>query len=331
MIKSIAVVARLFNAAAVGHDRDDGIVRVLSRSLVFAFALLATTSAWAQTFYDPTVAYTLAAGRATYLYLANGDGSHAVSVANSSSGITGIDFAPGGGRIAFSDQRVGVKVFGYTASNSGITLNGSVQLLDPGSTSGPDFSSDGSRILYYKGATQTSPGGIYAIASAGGTPVFLYPGAGVITQRWLRPTTNGDAFAVLKLLSVNGQSVYEIWTVQLDANDQVVSAGSVLSTASQVFKGIEDFDTARTRDALLITADYPTTNRVVELDLQSLAIKDVAGPTFRVHYSANDSQIVSRDLPHLGSKEYVTSLEIGTGFITRLTKAGNFGAVDTRP
>jgi len=325
----IALVARLFpNVAAVGHDRDDRIVRHLSRSLVLASALLATTSVWAQTAYNPTVAYTSVAGKTTYLYLANADGSHAVSVASSSTGITGIDFTPGGGRIAFSDKRVGLKVLGYTASNSGITLNGSVQLLDPGSTSGPDFSSDGSRILYYKAATQTAPGGIYGIASAGGTPVFLYPGSGVISQRWLRPATNGNAFAFLKL---SGQYVYEIWTVQLDGNDQALGSGVVLSTATQVFKGIEDFDTARTRDALLITADYPTTNRVVEFNLQSRALIDVAGPTFRVHYSADDSRIVSTDLPHLGSKEYVTSLDLATGFITRLSGAGNFGAVDARP
>lgn len=293
--------------------------------------LLAATAASGQTAYNPTVAYTQLAGSTTYLYLANGDGSHAVRVASSANGFGGIDFAPGGGRIAFSD-RVGLKVMAYTASNTGIVVN-SVTVLVAGSYLGaPDFSSDGSRILYNNTQFSNGANGIYAVPATGGTSVFLHEGSAYGQNRWLRPTNFGNAFAFVKTVTApNVPAIYEIWTVLLDANDNVVSAGPVLSTTSQAFKGIEDFDTARTRDALLITANYPTTIRIVEFDLHSYAVSDKAGGTHRVHYSADDSRIVSTDLHYLGSKEYVTSLDPLTGFITRLTKAGNYGSIDARP
>lgn len=206
-----------------------------------------------------------------------------------------------------------------------------VALLVAGTyTSSPDFSADGSRVIYYNYLTQASSGGVYAIPASGGAPVLLFVGPGS-SPRWLRQASYASAFVFMKHFPVGSSDVYELWMVQLDGSDNVISADRVLSTASQAFKGIEDFDVARTRDALLITANYPTTIRVVEFDLHSYAVSDKAGGTYRVHYSANDSRIVSTDLHSLGSKEYVTSLDPGTGFVTRLTKAGNFGAVDARP
>lgn len=301
------------------------------RTIAGLIVLFATSGAWAQTAYNPTVAYSQLEGRSTNLYVANADGSHVVRVAASAKGINGIDFAPGGGRIAFVEKGVGIKVLSYTASNSGIIVNNVLPLVLRSNAYGPDFSSDGSRVLYHD-VDQAGIGGIYAVSAGGGTsPVLLYAGA-CGWQRWLRSTTFGNAFVCMKIVSApNAASVYEIWTVLLDGNDQVLSAGPVLSTASQTFKGIEDFDTARTRDALLITANYPTTIRVVEFDLNSYAVIDKAGGTYKAHYSADDSRIVSTDLHYLGSKEYVTSINLGTSVITRLSKAGNFGSVDARP
>lgn len=307
----------------------------MKRLIVSLALLLAATAAWGQTAYDPTVAYANLEGRTTNLYLANADGTHVVRVASSAKGINGIDFAPGGGRIAFHDRAAGITVLSYTASNAGIKVD-TVKVVAKGPAySTPDFSSDGSRILYYAAAAAgnlyPNAPGIYVVPAAGGNSVFLHRGSDQGSFRWLRPASFGNAFAFLKLYPVNGQSIYEIWTVLLDGNDQFLSAGPLLSTANQAFNGIEDFDTARTRDALLITANYPTTIGVVEFDLVTYAITPVAGPTYKVHYSADDSRIVSTDLHYLGSKEYVTSLDLGTGLITRLTKAGNFGSVDARP
>ena len=299
------------------------------RFLASLALFLAATTAWAQTAYDPTVAYTKLAGSTTYLYLANGDGTHAVSVASSANGFAGIDLAPGGNRVAFSDK-TGLKVLNYSASNTGIVVN-SVTLLVAGIyTSSPDFSYDGNRVLYYNYETQASSGGVYAVSAGGGTPVLLFLGPGY-APRWLRPTSYGNAFVFMKHFPVGTGDVYEIWKVLLDGSDNVVGTATVLSTASQAFKGIEDFDTARTRDALLITANYPTGIRIVDFDLRSGAVADKAVNTYRVHYSADDSRIISTDLQYLGSKTYVTSIDLGTSFITRLTKAGNFGSIDARP
>jgi hypothetical protein len=149
----------------------------------------------------------------------------------------------------------------------------------------------------------------------------------------LRPADLGNAFAFLKAVP-HGPNVpvdYEIWTVLLDANDQVISAGPVLSTATQAFKSIEHFDTAHTRNALLIAADYPTVIDMVDFDLETGVVTDTNVHGFQMHYSADDSHIVFKNLNYLGSADYVNSLDLGTGVVTHLTKKGSFGVTDARP
>jgi hypothetical protein len=293
-----------------------------------AACLFATTIASAATAYDPTVAYVQLSGNSANLYVANADGSHAIRLASGYKAISGIDFAPGGGRIAFADRQ-GLKVVTYTASNSGITVNSTVQ-LSSGIFGSPDFSSDGTRILYYQ---VTAPVGFRAIPASGGASVFLHAGSGLGVGRWLRPADLGNAFAFLKAVP-HGPNVpvdYEIWTVLLDANDQVISAGPVLSTATQAFKSIEHFDTAHTRNALLIAADYPTVIDMVDFDLETGVVTDTNVHGFQMHYSADDSHIVFKNLNYLGSADYVNSLDLGTGVVTHLTKKGSFGVTDARP
>lgn len=60
-----------------------------------------------------------------------------------------IDFALGGGRIAFLENGVGFKVLSYTASNWGIIVNNGLPLVLGRNAYDPDFSSDGSRILHH--------------------------------------------------------------------------------------------------------------------------------------------------------------------------------------
>lgn len=293
-----------------------------------AACLLSTAIASAATAYDPTVAYVQLSGNAANLYVANADGSHAVRVATGYKSINGLDFAPGGGRIAFTDRQ-GLKVVTYTASNSGITVNSTVQ-LSSGIFGSPDFSSDGTRILYYQG---TAPVGFRAIPASGGASVFLHTGSGLGVGRWLRPVDLGNAFAFLNAVP-HGPNVpvdYEIWTVLLDANDQVINAGPVLSTATQAFKSIEQIDIAHTRNALLIAADYPTVIDMVDFDLEANAVTDTGVQGFQMHYSADDSHIVFKNINDLGSPDYVNSLDLGTGVVTHLTKKGSFGVTDARP
>ena len=154
----------------------------------------------------------------------------------------------------------GLKVVSYTASNAGITVNG-VQMIVPGRHGGPDFSPDGTRLLY----VSFSPSGIRVVPSTGGTPVLLYETSGE-SPRWLRSDDLGDAFAFSTI--VGGMPAhYEIWTVLID--DAGTTAGPVLSTASQAFKYIQPpFDVAHTRNALLLSVSYPIAsplgNRMVD-------------------------------------------------------------------
>lgn len=305
------------------------------RAIAFAITLLAATGASAQSAYDPQVAYVQLSGNTSYIYLANQDGTHAVRLVAGVRGISGIDFAPGGGRIAFTDHQA-LKVVSYSASSSGIRVDRIDQRVT-GVFGPPDFSPDGSRILYYQSGTATTPGGVLAVPSTTGAPVMLYASTTSGIAKWLRSTTLGNAFAFLRMVphGLNAPVDYELWTVLLDAGDNVISAGPVLSTATQEFKAIEDFDIAHTRDALLVSADYPTgspiANNIVELDLATGSITDKAGAGFRMHYSADDSRIVFRNLRTPGSSDYVNSLDLGTGLVTHLTKKGNFGTVDARP
>lgn len=111
--------------------------------------------------------------------------------------------------------------------------------------------------------------------------------------------------------------------------DGTVTAGPALSTANQTFKGIEDFDIAHASNALLITANYPTTIRLVEFNLVSGAVTDKGGPGTRGHFFADDSWIVYREQVKGGY--FINSLDPDTGLSTRLTARGAYGFIDARP
>lgn len=300
---------------------------VLSAFAHMIFAIVAAP-AWAQSAYDPVVAYTQPQGKSTQLYLANADGSHAVPVASVSKNIVGIDFAPGGGRIAFSDSE-GLKLLDYSASISGITVSGT-QVLVSGRTARPDFSSDGSRILYTNTGNE-----FFAVSAAGGTPVFLYRESGLSSPRWLRSGALGNGFAAMKPYSQDSVTNHQIRVVLLDGDDNVTSVTTVPETADQEFGAIEDFDTARTRDGFLLSVGYrlgyPITNNMVELDLLNRVVTPVAGEGHRAHYSADDTRIIFRNRPARRTPDHVYSVEVATGNITRLTNKGTFQDTDAAP
>lgn len=114
-------------------------------------------------------------------------------------------------------------------------------------------------------------------------------------------------------------------------DDRVVATGLVLTAAEQSLKQISEFDTARTRDALLMVVNYVTGPRMVEVDIVSGTVSPVhQGLGTRVHYSSDDSRILFIS-PHLAAGDYVSSLDPATGLITRLTKKGSYGTTDARP
>jgi hypothetical protein len=289
-----------------------------------ASALLAAGSAGAATLYDPQVAYTVVSGTSTNLMLANADGSRAVKVASYRGLLTGLDFAPGGGRIAYLDGQ-GIKVLAYTASDTGITVTG-VQTLAAAASgvgfSAPDFSPDGTRIAYIK-STSTVPQAVRVVAASTGAELASFTCSPCDNVRWLRAGP-GDGFAYIHYVNAKA----EIWTALVNG-DGSVTAGPVLTTAGQAFGAIGEFDVAHTRDALVFVAAYATGSRQVEFDLYSQALTD-RGAGERPHFSSDDSAIVGRS-PHSSSGDYVVSTDVATGLQTRLTKKGNYGATDARP
>ena len=301
----------------------DAMCRMTRLSLVLALAGCPGL-AFAQTTYDPAIAYTQAQGKTTNLYVANADGSRAVKVA-SGTNINAIDFAPGGGRVAYSSSD-GLRVVSFSASTSGVAVTGNSLLVAGSGVYGPDFSADGARILYHHS------GAYRAVPSGGGAPTLLYTAfSGGFSQRWLRPAEMGNAFAFLVPVP-HGPNVpvdYEIRIVLLDAQDQVVAVSTAVSTASQAFKAIEDFDTARTRNALVLAANFPTTARLLDYDIGTMQVGDLGAGGARVHYTADDSALVYREQVKGGS--FITRLQLGSGALTRLTAKGDYGVVDTRP
>ncbi len=303
------------------------------RILAFALALLAGTSAWAQS-YDPRLAYALASGKSYYVYVANRDGTHAVRLYADDANISGVDFAPGGGRIVVGD-RAGVKVLAYTASSSGVHLD-SVTSLDGGAAAGPpDFSDDGARILYFRSSQLSDPSkvpGFWVVAATGGTPKLVYPGSALDAVRWLRSADLGSAFAYLKTVP-HGPNVpvdYEIWTVLLDAQDNVSSAGPTLSTADHAFKYIEDFDIAHTRNSLLVTVSDAVGRSLIDFDVPTRAITVRSHALiFRCHYSDDDSWFGAKEEVKGGF--FIDAVDSATGAQTRVIAKANYGAFDVRP
>lgn len=296
--------------------------------LATLLALLSCATAGAATLYDPQVAYVQTSGGSSNLMVANADGSRAVKVAGVRGGIFAVDFAPGGGRLAYLDAQ-GLKVLSYVASNTGVTVTGTVTLVNAGTGIGidaPDFSPDGTRLAYVH-STNTMPQAVRVVSATDGALLLSHPCSPCAVARWLRPSL-GDAFAYLHYDASGPAVIHEIWTATIHG-DGSVTAGPVLSTATGAIRAINGLDAARGRDALLVEANYATGARLVELDLATFALTD-RGVGERAHFSADDSRIVSRT-PHSASGDYVVSRVVATGIETRLTKKGSFGPIDARP
>lgn len=285
------------------------------RNLALSAAIFTTipTTAWAAT-YDPQVAYAQAGGKGMTLYVANADGTHVVAIATGRL-ISNVELSPAGGRVAFADTQ-GVKLVNFTATSTGVVASAPV-LLAPGGNS-PDFSADGSRILF----RDSNALAVSVVSPAGGAATSIYPG-NCGQPRWLRAATLGNAFACKRYVS---GSTSEIWVVLLNSSDQVTSAGPVTGTVALGVGEISDFDVARTRDALLLTTN-PAVLQEVDITTGTATAR---GLGHEGHFSADDSRIVSLS-PHLASGDYVNTTNVATGVVTHFTNKGSYNSVDAKP
>jgi hypothetical protein len=270
--------------------------------------------------YDPQLAYVKPGPRTSELYLANADGSNAKRVLVNV-GIDAVDLSPAGNLLAYSDAE-GIKLLDFSAGANGITAAAPRLLVAGGTT--PDFSEDGSRIIYHMLADST----VRAIPTTGGTPTTLFTGV-CRSPRWLRQADMGNAFACWRAQS-GAPILYQVWVFLLDGSDHVVSAGPVVSSDGQAFKTIDDrLDVARTRNALLIVTDYPPYPSLLEVNLQTGATT-ARGSGNQVHFSRGDTRVLTVS-PHSSSGDFINALDVGSGIVTQLTKKGTYGALDAQP
>jgi Tol biopolymer transport system component len=291
----------------------------MRRLFLTALLLVVGLGARAQA-YDPAVSYTTLAGNSSVIVLTNQDGSKPVTVFSSKRALSGVNFAPGGGRIAFSEQGV-LRLLTYSASNSGVSVS-SVLTLDssPGGAAAPDFSPDGSRVLYVGNVFGTPE--IRVIPSTGGAYTVVLPNmSGVRRVAWLR---SGTSFVYLRQFQSDLR--VEVRRVDLDPFDGVIGDSGVLTTDDGLFREIADIDSARTRNAMLVVLNYPTDIRIVELNFDTAQFTDLLSGSL-ARYTSSDGRIVYRER----SGNYLSRYDLASGTSIRLTKRGGYASIDARP
>lgn len=322
----------------------------MTRLMLGAALFSAAAACWAQG-YDPKIAFTSYQGNADNLYLANEDGSNPVSIYRANKvRLDAIDMAPvnvatpGAGRIAFSQSGV-LKILTYQVSAGGITATGLTTLDAAGApyegANDPDFSPDGSKILYTR-KTGGIPTEIRLIPAAGGTPKVLWTAASAASQyikqpRWL----DASEFAFIR----GGGLAYstDVQLASLDASDNVVSPTTTLFTSADSFfssnglGGFEDFDVARTRASLLITVTAGAGNyrAFVEYNrLDGSFLRRVSDNGWRGHFTSSDAYILylHGSTRTFNVYDYVYRFDTNPPNNTiQLTSKSQFGYADSRP
>jgi hypothetical protein len=290
----------------------------MRRLLIAAAILVATVSSWAQA-YDPKIAYVQSSRNLASIVLANQDGGKAATVYSSRRPISGVDFAPGGGRIAFSEFGT-LKVLAYTASSSGIVV-GSVTTL-ASSAGDPDFSPDGSQIIYVFSGDATTTSQVRVISASGEPYTVLMPNmSGLRKVVWAK---SGTSFFYVR--QYESDLRIEIRRADL-VGGSVVSDTLLLTSLSGAFGEIDEIDVARTKDSLLLTLNHPTDIRATEYNLSTGLLTEHVSGALRARFSSDDSKVLFIDL----QRQFVNSFDLVSRTTTRLTKRGDFGWVDTRP
>lgn len=308
----------------------------MKRFIASIALFLATTVAWGQG-YNPEIAYTQVAGKSATLYLANRDGTKAVavySVPTKTRHLGAPDFAPGGGRIAFVDTG-SLKVLSYTVTPTGISVTDTIT-LDNGYVDSPDFSPNGNSILY---TTYSQAGGSQIkmiAASSGSMPVHLAwtRPTGVSQARNLRWLRSGDAFVFLTTDITNNPILsYQVRRALLSP-DNTISVTTLFTTTGQEFGNMEDIDIVRTGNAILGSANYPESIRILTFDIDrydrgEAPFAETGAQGFRAHASPNDTHILHHSVDGKSLFVFNTVTE------TDIRIAGNgrsyFGYTDWKP
>jgi dipeptidyl aminopeptidase/acylaminoacyl peptidase len=292
---------------------------------LFLAALLyaASLASWAQTAYNPAVAYVKLSGTTLQLFLANEDGSHAVMVYSTKKAIGAIDFAPSGDKIAFSQQD-GLKLLPYTTTNAGIAV-GPTSVLDTGSVGAIDFSPDGSKLIYVIQPAPNMPQQIRTLPVAGGAKTTLVtdtPGLSAINAvAWLR---SGTSFVYTQGFASDLRT--ELRGASVDTFGNVVPWPLPILTTGGGFSEISELTSAHSREAVLVRLNGTYGVTLIECDVVTGGLTPRV-PGLRGKFSSDDASIVFVD----EGRNFVSRYTVGSGTTTTLTKRGEFGKIDARP
>lgn len=293
------------------------------KSTIIGIAVLVMSSI---AFAQADMIYTQAGSRADEMYLSNADLTNPVLLHSSERRgyLRDPDLHPAGGQVAFIDTRE-LKLLSYSTNGGGRVSVDSVVTLDSGNAVYPDFSPDGSKILY--SVITQSPVRQIRIRSTSGALLFQYDVPNSAENfAWLG---NNKFFYALwdgqnrDSDSVNG-TVMQLHIVELNPNFQLLSDTEVLDTRNAEFGDIRSVEYSVTRDALLMTATSKISqggqDHLFEVDLNSGSYtKLVAGQ--RAELSADESKAIYREYVQNGRKSgYVVKvLDLVSGAIEQLT------------
>jgi TolB protein len=148
------------------------------------------------------------------LYVARGDGAHAVAIASSPKDEYSPTWSPDGSELAFRVNRPGPYAPDIWAANADGSHPRNLTDTPDDTEWSPAWSPDGSRIAYYFGANGVGGGNLYAMRPDGSDPVNLTneaPGAGSNEY----PTWSPDA-AWIAYIHYTQEGNFEIWAMRAD-------------------------------------------------------------------------------------------------------------------
>jgi len=247
--------------------------------------------------YNPQILYTAGSkgGNTTTIYVANADGTDAVSLYSTGHTMSGVKFAPTGNRIVFIEQNA-IKVLTYAVSSQGVTTTNVTTLTtEPYNTYPVDVSPDGTQLLFGEDTGNPNQRVVYAMSMSGADKMLINLPPGLyLDPVWVWVNSNSSSsIAVLQDGPVVGGSHSQmIQVIDLDASYNILNTTPVFDSTVNQLNQIARIESAHTSGTLLFSATSGSSVSVYTLDIgtQAVILPIVAGGN--ASFSADDSTIL---------------------------------------
>jgi hypothetical protein len=239
--------------------------------------------------YNPQISYTVGTQRATTIYVANADGTDAVSVYSTGNIIWNLKPAPGH-RIVFIEQN-DIKVLTYAVSSQGVTTTSVTTLSsEPYHVLRVDASPDGTELVFVEDTATPDQEAIYAMNMSGVKTLINLPPALYVDAVWAH---SNSRIAVLQDGPVvAGSHSQTIQAIDLDASYNIINTMTVFDSLASQMNQIPQIESAHTSDTLIFNATSASTLGVYTLDIgtQAISLPIVTGGSPSL--SSDDSTIL---------------------------------------